>query len=298
MIIDQTTEAIAMKFNDSTEERFARLSAHIEEFAPEPINGRTDTPLPAIVMFHGCGGKRPHIRAYAEAAAKAGYRAFVVDSFAPRGWGRTFAITMICTGLVMQGYERSGDVLAVIWGLSQRKDVDGMVLLGESHGGWAISDLMTQGLKRPGEATLNDPNVALLDHVKGLYLIYPYLNFPARSNVAKWQHMIPTHTVIATKDHLTPRGHMERVLDRIEAQGVPMGRLRLEATHAFDEEDFNKGGIMYHDPLATKASIEGMIDFAKVVFNKTPAQTAPDTPVAEPAKVKVAQEAKDAETLP
>jgi len=64
------------------------------------------------------------LEALAEAAGAAGWRAFIVDSYAARGWSRTFALAMVCTGILLRGHERAGDVLACIHAMSQRRDVD------------------------------------------------------------------------------------------------------------------------------------------------------------------------------
>jgi len=222
---------------------------------------------PAMLLFHGCGGIRPHVHAYAQAAAATGIRAYTVDSFAPRGWNRTFATSLICTGAVMQGYERSGDVLAMLWGLKQdpRVDMDRVMLTGFSHGGWSIMDLMTEPLKRAGEAKLTDPDPTLADRVKALFLVYPYINFPARSNTNTWLRTPRTFAVLAEKDHLTPLKHSRKVFARIRAAGGDVGTLELNATHAFDEDD-NKGGIMAFSPEAMQASMDAMVAFTKDVL--------------------------------
>ncbi|MGZ3297400.1 MAG: dienelactone hydrolase family protein [Asticcacaulis sp.] len=255
-----------MRLNDTLAQRYDRLAPFIEVYGPDD-----DLRRPALLMFHGCGGKRPHIALYAEAAASTGIRVFVVDSFAPRQWGRNFAISMVCTGLAFQGYERSGDVLAALWGIRKRDDVDPsrLILFGESHGGWAIMDLMTQKLTRPGEARLADPDPKLLDGVAGLFLVYPYINFPARTNFSGWRYRPRVMTVAAELDHLTPYTHTLKVMDRLKSDGVAVEVLSLNATHAFDETEFS-GSIMRYDEAATQRCIEAMLGFIDSVTGLVP----------------------------
>lgn len=238
-------------------ERFALLEKHITVYGPNDKTVR-----PAVVLFHGCGGMRPHIHIYAKAAAELGIRAYVVDSFTPRGWDRAFAVSLICTGAFMQGYERSGDVLSVLWGLKQsgRVDMDNVVLAGFSHGGWSIMDLMTQALTERGEAKLEDPDASLADKVKGLFLVYPYINFPARSNTRPWVRHPKTFAVLAEKDHLTPLRHAKKIFANVTAAGAAVEVLPMAASHAFDEED-NKGMVMAYDHEAMEASINAMLKF-------------------------------------
>ena len=248
--------------NDTLAKRWQMLEPRMEVFGPDD-----DVARPALIMFHGCGGLRPQLRLYAEAAAVTGIRIFLIDSFTPRGWGRTFAVSMICTGMVFQGYERSGDVLATLYGLSQRKDVDAsnLMLFGESHGGWTIMDLMTEKLTRPGEARLADPDPKWLAGVKGLFLVYPYINFPARTNFNRWHYHPRVFTVAAELDHLTPYAHTVKSMEKLKADGVPTQTLTLKATHAFDEAEFS-GGIMRYDESSTLASMQALLGFIDSVF--------------------------------
>jgi dienelactone hydrolase len=250
---------------DSLIERFDKLAPGIEVFNPK---GAGDQPLPAVLLFHGCGGRRPHLDHYADVAAKAGVRAFVIDSFSPRGWNRAFAVTMVCTGVVMQGYERSGDVLAALYGISQRPDVDAtrLVIVGESHGGWSIMDLMTQDLTKSGDAKLHDPDPQWLAGIKGAFLIYPYINFPARSNGHGWHYKPKTMAVLAMHDHLTPFDHAKKVFGRLQRAGLDYRALELDATHAFDEPEFGPIGPMRYDPVATEACQNAWEAFLKDVL--------------------------------
>ncbi|MFI4973715.1 MAG: dienelactone hydrolase family protein [Caulobacterales bacterium] len=156
---------------DSLAERWARLEPHLQIARPAGVG-----PWPAVLLFHGCGGRRAFLADYQRVAAEAGMLAISVDSFAPRGWSRARALATVCTGLDLPGWKRAGDVLAAIWGVSRMHDVDAsrVVLAGWSHGGWAIMDLMTMALERSGEAGVGDPDPALLAAVKGLFLAYPY----------------------------------------------------------------------------------------------------------------------------
>lgn len=244
-------------------ERFTRLEPCTEMFGP------SDTvPRPALILFHGCGGIRPHVYLYAETAAKTGIRVFVVDSLKARGWGRVQGVSLVCTGAALQGYERSGDVLAALWGISNRPDVlsDQIMLGGWSHGGWSIMELMTQPLKKAGEARLKDPDASLIARVKALFLVYPYINFPARSVSKPWLHQPKTTAILAMRDHLTPYKTSVKVFERLNAEGLELHSLSFDASHAFDEETNGKGGIMAYDPDAVATSLETLTALISEVF--------------------------------
>ena len=191
------------------------------------VHGPDDDQVrPAVLLFHGCGGLRPHLPLYAQAAVNAGWRAYVIDSYAPRGWDRTLSLTLVCTGVLLRGSERAGDVAAAVWGLAQRPEVDAskLVMAGWSHGSWSMMDLMTMRLERSGEAGLADPQTAV----------------PALSGIAR-------------DDHLTSVDNARSLHQRIERGGASVEVWVAGGTHAFDEP--TGMGPMRHDPELTQESL-------------------------------------------
>ncbi|MBW8734963.1 MAG: dienelactone hydrolase family protein [Asticcacaulis sp.] len=243
---------------DTLQRRFTFLAPHIEAFGPADTG-----PRPAVLLFHACNGIRPHIRQYAQKAADAGFRAFVVDSFTPRGWNETAAVSLVCSGMQLHGYERSGDVLAALWGLAQRADVDAskLCLAGWSHGAWSIMDLMTQRLMRSGSARLMDPTPEPLKGVKSLFLVYPYINFPARSNTHPWEFKPRTLAVLARNDFLTAHAHSLNIVNHLKAENVPIETLDLDATHCFDEDGVHFGAFMSYDRACHGRTEEAFVKF-------------------------------------
>jgi dienelactone hydrolase len=228
---------------DTLAERWARLEPHVTVYGPDD-----DQPRPAVMLFHGCGGQRSLARHYAEAAAAIGWRAFTVDSFAARGWNRPFALTFVCTGMLLKGSERAGDVLATCWGVTQRPDVDPdkLVIAGWSHGSWSAMDLMTMPLTRPGEAGLADPSPEPLTGLRGLFLAYPYGGIGALSRVRDWVRKTKVAAILCEKDHITSPKDAERLYGAARRAGCEVELWRVGASHAFDEEDC--GPPMKYDP--------------------------------------------------
>ncbi len=216
---------------DTLSERWTRLSPHTEMVGPDDGQAR-----PAVILFHGCGGLRGHLPIYAAAAAEAGWRAFIVDSFAPRGWTREFAMATVCTGLMFRGNERAGDVLASIQGVSDRADVDSsrIALAGYSHGGWGIMEALSSPRRR-GDLGVMDPDAVDLDAVKATYLAYPYVGIAALNRMRPWRYSPKTLAVIARKDHLTTVGNAQRVHEMVRGCGVDVETWIAEGTHSFDE---------------------------------------------------------------
>lgn len=216
---------------DDLAARWARLSPHAVEVGPED-----DRPRPMALLFHGCGGLRGHLPKYAEAAKAAGWRALIVDSYAPRGWSREFAMATVCTGLLLRGHERAGDILATIHGVSQRPDVDArrLALAGWSHGGWAIMEAMSSE-RAPGMLGLRDPGAVGLSGVRATYLAYPYVGLAAPNRMRPWRHCPRTLAVVAARDHLTTVRNAERVHAMVRNCGAEVETWVAEGSHSFDE---------------------------------------------------------------
>jgi dienelactone hydrolase len=234
---------------DTLEARWARLAPHTVVTGPDD-----DRPRPLALLFHGCGGVQAHLDAYAAEAVAAGWRCAIVDSFAPRGWSRTYGLTFVCTGTRFWGFERAGDILATIHGLSQRADIDGsnIVLAGWSHGGWAIMDLMTMPLASPLEARVGGAGPGLLDGVTGLYLNYPYVGFGTRGAKRDWRYRPRVLGLSASRDHLGgPRLH-EAAYARARASGCAVETVTIDATHAFDQP---QEGLLNLTPMRVDAAL-------------------------------------------
>ncbi len=252
---------------DSMAKRWARLEPHVTAYGPDDGVKR-----PAVLLFHGCGGVREHIHMYGRAAEGAGYRAYVIDSFAARGWNRTFGLMFVCTGLQFQGAERAGDVLASAWGVAQRLDVDGskISLAGWSHGAWAIMDLMTMPLAKPGDAGLSDATAEPLAGADSLFLVYPYGGFGALSRTRPWVRRPKTLGVIALHDHITAAGDADRIYQPAIEIGADVEIWRVDGTHAFDEEQ-NALGVMRYDEALSREAVARYLAFLEQTLGAAPA---------------------------
>jgi len=244
---------------DTVAERWARLK-------PSLVIRRPDGPgpFPVVLIFPGCGGVREHLHRYAEAAAEAGWMAVTVESFIARGWSDAFVRTFVCTGLLLRGGTRAGDVMAAATFAKDLPDADPsrIVLAGWSHGAWAIMDLMTEKLEKRGEAMIADPMNADLSGVVGAFMPYPYVALPARSRFMRWRRALDALVIIPTRDHLARRADYERALDHARAAGSKIEEWVVDATHAFDEPGLTHPKIRYN-PQATKEAVRRFVGFLK-----------------------------------
>ena len=236
---------------ETLESRWARLSPTLQIVRPEG-----DGPFPAVVMFHGCGGRRPYLADYMAAIAAVGIMAISVDSFEPRGISRARALATVCTGLELPGWKRAGDVLASLWGVRHIEGVDParIALAGWSHGGWSIMDLMTMALDKPGDAGVADPDPGLLEGVRALALAYPYCGPGALSQLRDWRRSPDVFAFVGEADRVANPQLCRRAFRTVERGGSALETWFPEgATHAFDEEASGFSFFRYDEALKAEA---------------------------------------------
>jgi len=236
---------------DTLAERWAALAPHASWATPAG-----EGPFPTVLLFHGCGGRRPYLDRYISAITDSGVAAIAIDSFAPRGWSRARALATVCTGLTLPGRERAGDVLAGLWGVSRMASVDGarLALAGWSHGGWSIMDLMTMPLGRPGEAGIADPDPVLLAGVRALVLAYPYCGPGALTQAHAWRRTPDVFAFVGEADRVARPDACRRAFRRAEEAGARIEAWRPSgATHAFDEDGGGPSPFRFDADLAREA---------------------------------------------
>jgi dienelactone hydrolase len=252
-----------LRTRDTLAARWAKLAPHAEVLRPEGAG-----PWPVALMFHGCGGRRSYLDGYMRAAADVGVMAVSIDSFAHRKIPRSRALVTVCTGAELPGWQRAGDVLASLYGVSRLDgaDPDRIALAGWSHGGWAIMDLMTMALARPGEAGIADPDPALLAQVKALFLAYPYCGPGALSQLRPWRRTPEVFACVGEKDRVAHPALCRRAFRQIERAGAPLETWFLPgATHAFDEDSTAASFFRFDEADAAEARIR-MAGFLGRVF--------------------------------
>lgn len=224
-----------------------------------------DRPRPTVILFHGCGGLRDHLPRYAQAARAVGWRACIVDSYPHRGLTPWMAMGLVCTGLMLHGAERAGDVLAAIDGVSRRPDVDGsrLALAGWSHGGWSILEAMSLDPDRFGAAGLRDAGACDLTGVKAVWLAYAYVGFANLNRMRPWRHCPRVVAVTASRDHLTTVRNAEQVNAMIRGCGAEVDSWIVDGTHSFDEP--TSLGPMQHDEALTEQALARFGDLLTAV---------------------------------
>lgn len=233
---------------DTVAERWAALKPHVA------VHGPVGPDRQVVLLFHGCGGVRSHLDRYAQAAVVAGWTAVIVDSYAHRGWTTLRQHSLVCTGVRFWGRERAGDALAAAAGVIAEgwADPQRLAMAGWSHGGWTIMDLMCMPLSTPGEAGLADPDGAVLDGLRGVFLVYPFGGVAALSRTKTWRRTPRVLGVRAKLDHVTNAADTRRIFAAATRAGADVEMLEVKGTHFFDEERTPPLSILTNSRLAAE----------------------------------------------
>jgi dienelactone hydrolase len=114
-----------------------------------PDRASPQDPVPAMVLLHGSGGISPgREREAARTLAEAGYAAFVIDYYAPRGIGPES--DYMAKVLAVTEFDAVADAYGALSVLSSHPSIDGdrIGLMGFSYGGMAVRIAMDERVRR------------------------------------------------------------------------------------------------------------------------------------------------------
>ncbi|MEM8662709.1 MAG: dienelactone hydrolase family protein [Pseudomonadota bacterium] len=228
-----------------------------------------DGPFPAVLLFSGCDGVHENLDLWSDAFLAEGYASVIVDSHTPRDLLDLEAWRLVCAGQLLPGPERSGDVLATMAAVSAQPDIDGdrLTLVGMSHGGWSIMDLMTRELE--GEppvnlATLPDAYRQGVQGVEAVVLVYPWCGLASRARHFPWQNGAPVLFLLAELDVIAPSGECEIVAGSMATEGHPVETVMYAgATHGFDQQHSSPLSVLRFDAEITRDAIARGVRFVE-----------------------------------
>ena len=173
--------------------------------------------VPAVALFHGCGGVGQNVNRMAQILSIKGYAALVVDSFGAR------AIRDACTSrwpTAEQAIERVADIRATVQWLAARADVDAtrIAVMGYSYGGGVALLYALDGEPAARATIAVYPDCALQDRLG-----------PTLANRR------PLLMSMAELDDWTPVRQCEALLSRVESgRELIETRVYPGAHHSFD----------------------------------------------------------------
>lgn len=217
---------------------------------------------PVGLLFSGCDGPRDNLDRWAEMLTDAGWAAAIVDSHGPRGFDADPVWRLICTGQLLAGPERAGDV-AVAMDLLRRDpglDTGRMVLIGASHGGWAVLELLgfdARGRRPDGLARWpGSGRAAAMAGLSGVIVLYPYCGRGARMARAGWTRPVPVLMLLVENDAITGTRPCTELAGRMVARGLPVTtHVYPGVTHGFDQQDRSAVSPLRFDAATTRDAL-------------------------------------------
>jgi dienelactone hydrolase len=221
-----------------------------------------DGPFPTALLYSGCDGPHDNLDRWAAMLNDRGWAALIVDSHGPRHFLDHDVWRLICMGQLFMGSERAGDVLVSIYDARRLAFVDParLVLIGSSHGGWAIMELfafeaawrLPFNLAALPEGEVEHP----LDGVVGSILLYPYCGPANRARRTGWRHPAPVLFLLSGNDVIAPADDCLAVAAKLEAEGIPVETVVFEGvTHGFDQREREALSLLEFDPEATAEAL-------------------------------------------
>lgn len=242
---------------DSPEARAALLAPDFDLRLPDGPG-----PFPALALFSGCDGVRDNMGLWADAAVAQGWAALIVDSHTPRGLDDYEVWRVICAGQLLTGAERAGDVGVALDALRSdpRIDSDRLLLVGASHGGWAVLDFLAflQTGRRPDGLTAwpGGSASAAGAGVVGAFVLYPYCGPGSRAARAGWPDGILVTMILVEDDRITGEEPCEDLAQRMRDTGRTVDlSIARGVTHGFDQKERSALSALEFDEAATAVAM-------------------------------------------
>jgi dienelactone hydrolase len=219
-------------------------------------------PFPTALLFSGCDGPRDNLDRWAERLNREGWAAVVVDSHGPRGLAEHKVWRLVCAGQLLMGSERAGDVLIAVDDVRRMPFADPgrIALVGASHGGWAVMDLLA--MDPPERLPYNlaglrpDAPADPLAGVVAAILLYPYCGEASLAREG-WRREMPVLFLLSRDDYVAPSGECMQIAAALEARGLPVETVVIEGvTHGFDQEERSGMSPLRFDAAATEAALK------------------------------------------
>ena len=225
-------------------------------------------PFPTALLMSGCDGPKDNLDHLSEALVAAGWAALILDSHGPRGMDRAEVWRLVCSGVTLPGAERAADIAVAISDARRmdRIDPERIALIGASHGGWAVLDLLALagtgevpwGLTEWPEGGPDD----LLAAVTSAVLYYPYCGYATLAGRKGWQADVPVLMLLVENDTIADDDDCAELAARMVNAGRPVRTVAIEGvTHGFDQQDKALFSMLTFDEDARQAAVRLTLAF-------------------------------------
>lgn len=258
-------------FTETPAERYELLASGWRLISP-PGPG----PHKAAVLMSGCDGVHDNMDFWAGRFVAMGRAALIVDSHHPRGMDQHQAWRAVCAGQMLTGAERAGDIAVALEALHQMPAIDAqeVIVLGASHGGWAVMELLQlldQTEPPPGLSEWPARRDQLARQIGPVILLYPYCGLASGAGNAIWPEWVRGLMILAEKDSVVDS---EKCLDMAEGLDVQGAKLKVSvlpgADHGFDQSERSVLSPLKFDQRYTDEAVRLIDRFLQGFANPAP----------------------------
>jgi len=197
-----------------------------------------DGRYPLAIMLPGCMGWHPHHGQWQRELLKREFAVLHVNSFAARGLnGPSVLRQEVCSGKIVHGDERAGDLVAVLQAVwkNTRINPEKTLIMGWSHGGWTALDLLVSLESRIHLPNLTQLPMLEVNNIKAAILYYPWCGKEALN----WAGQLPANlqgfVFHGSRDAITSPKDCKRRVQRAAKNGSKLRFVELKgAFHWFD----------------------------------------------------------------
>ncbi|MFC0813076.1 dienelactone hydrolase family protein [Paracoccus panacisoli] len=215
----------------------------------------------AALLMSGCDGPHDNMDYWGAVLAGAGRPALVVDSHGPRGLDEFDLWRLVCAGQVLPGAERAGDV-AVALAATRASQV---TLLGASHGGWTVMELMAQlatGDAPHGLTAWPAPPADLARRIDRVVLLYPYCGALNGAEAGDWSAAPPILMVLGSEDRVISTPDCTAMAEALRRRGADIRVIELPGIdHGFDQAERSALSPLKLVPEAREATRRAVLGF-------------------------------------
>lgn len=189
------------------------------------------------LLMSGCDGPRDNMDYWGETMAASGRPALVVDSHKPRSFDRFEAWRLVCAGQLLPGAERAGDIAVALTATHS----PAVALLGASHGGWSVMELLDRlatGEPPTGLTAWPADPAQLARRIDRVILLYPYCGILNGARDGDWSGLPPVLLVAAENDSIVSTPACVQMADDLRTRGADVRVIVMPGVdHGFDQAD-------------------------------------------------------------
>ncbi|MTH62733.1 dienelactone hydrolase family protein [Paracoccus shanxieyensis] len=227
----------------------------------------TPGPHKAAVLLSGCDGVHDNMEFWAQQMLAQNRAALILDSHTPRNLGVAQAWRAVCAGQVLTGAERAGDLAVALAELGKMPGIDtrDVAVLGASHGGWSVMELMAAFQRPdppPGLAAWPAPRADLQAQIGPVVLLYPYCGLISGAGAAHWPAQAHGLMLLAQHDSIVDSAACRTMTAKLVAQGADLKAVTLPGVdHGFDQSERSALSPLKFDARARDRAAMLVADF-------------------------------------